>query len=81
MAPALGNELTTYSQDKETTMNLHTNTTTDTEEFDFSATYGTAVFLLQPVKPGGELFGSQAGPRIGHLADHGNYLERHPKAA
>lgn len=62
-------------------MNFHATQIDDTAEFDFSATYGTAVFLLRSEKPAAEVFGMQDSPRIGHLPEHGDALVRHPKAA
>jgi len=62
-------------------MNFHSTETTDMDEFDFSATYGSAVFLVRSEKQGTENLSDQTAPRIGHLVEYGDYPLKHPKAA
>lgn len=63
-------------------MNLKVQEMPDTDEFDFSASYGTAVVLVPSKKTGAEVFRDLAVPRFGHVLERGDhYPEKHPKAA
>jgi hypothetical protein len=63
-------------------MKQHLQATKDSDEFDFSATYGTAVRLLESDEVSPELCRLLAVPRIGHLPEQWAYLlARHPRAA
>jgi len=70
-----------YTGNEEINMNLHVPETPDTDEFDFSASYGTAVTLVSK-KTGAEVFRDLAEPGLGHLIEQGeHYPFKHPKAA
>lgn len=62
-------------------MIFHSTETTDMDEFDISATYGSAVFLVHPEKQGSEKLNDHTAHRIGHLVEYHDYPLRHPKAA
>lgn len=64
-------------------MNIKVQEMPDTDEFDFSVGYGTAVALVPSKKTGAEIFRDLAAvPKFGHVPEQGShYPEKRPKAA
>ena len=62
-------------------MNFHSTQTRDNDEFEFTASYGTAVFLIRGEKSTTELFGEHRSAKAAPGLELGEYHVRHPKAA